>query len=297
MTHALSFVSMGVEARCCPSKNTAHCHHMKRQPFLRNGHPHCGRCHCHCRHHLHCHHWLHSRCHCHCHCNHPLPLPLPSAIANAVAVDHRRRHLCCVAISNCCCHCPCRRPLLSLSPSAIAVAIANGHHHCHAIGHFRELLPWRGKNCIQPVEATNAYLNIFCLYSGWCIDQSQMTDQVLNGNGQYQRWAESSKQWAASEGSGWQQGGSRGVWEYPLWISLWWWLSICHLEGNLRFSIPQKVFGDLFQRSHFFFSFVNPNHLKTWLPNHWCPFPYIRKAEYLATSTQHSHSLSDPCLC
>ncbi len=45
-----------------------------------------------------------------------------------------------------------------------------------------------------------------------------------------------------------------GVWEYPSWISLWWWLSICHLEGNFYFLIPQKVFGDLFQRSHFFTS-------------------------------------------
>ncbi len=59
------------------------------------------------------------------------------------------------------------------------------------------------------------------------------------------------------------------VWEYPSWISLWWWLIICHLEGNLWFWIPQKVFGDLFQRSHFFSS---SDHLKTWLPNHWCPF-------------------------
>ncbi len=62
-----------------------------------------------------------------------------------------------------------------------------------------------------------------------------------------------------------------GVWEYLLWISLWWWLSICHLEGIFYFWIPQKVFGDLFQRSHFFFS--SSANLKTWLPIHWCPFP------------------------
>ncbi len=36
-----------------------------------------------------------------------------------------------------------------------------------------------------------------------------MTDQVLSGNGQHQRWAASSEHQAASEGSGWQQGGSR----------------------------------------------------------------------------------------
>jgi hypothetical protein len=44
---------------------------------------------------------------------------------------------------------------------AIAVAIAVVHHRCHAVGHFRELLPWRGKNCIQPIEAKNAYLIFF----------------------------------------------------------------------------------------------------------------------------------------
>jgi hypothetical protein len=40
---------------------------------------------------------------------------------------------------------------------AIAVAIAVGHHWHHAIGHFKELLPWRGKNCIQPTKTKNAY--------------------------------------------------------------------------------------------------------------------------------------------
>ncbi len=36
-----------------------------------------------------------------------------------------------------------------------------------------------------------------------------MTDQASSGNGQHQRWATSGEQQAASEGSGWQQGGSR----------------------------------------------------------------------------------------
>ncbi len=35
-----------------------------------------------------------------------------------------------------------------------------------------------------------------------------MTDQALSGDGQYQRWAASGKQWAACGESGWQQGGS-----------------------------------------------------------------------------------------
>jgi hypothetical protein len=121
--HALSFVSMGVEARCCLSKSTAHLPHMKRQPFLHNGRPHCGRRHCHCCRHLRCHCRLHCRCCCRGHRNHPLPLPLPLAIAVAVSVNHCRHHLCCVAVSHCCCRRPCRRPLPSPSPSAITIAM------------------------------------------------------------------------------------------------------------------------------------------------------------------------------
>ncbi len=41
----------------------------------------------------------------------------------------------------------------------------------------------RGENCIQTIEAKNAYLILFCLDSGWCTDQSRMTDQVSSGNG------------------------------------------------------------------------------------------------------------------
>jgi hypothetical protein len=79
-----------------------------------------------------------------------------------------------------------------------------------AVCHFRELLPWRGENCIQPIESKNAHLILFCSDSGRRTDQSRMTDQMSSGNGQYQHWAVSGEQWAASEGSGWQQGGSRG---------------------------------------------------------------------------------------
>jgi hypothetical protein len=190
MTHALSFVSMGVEARCCPSKSTAHCRHMKRQPFLCNG--------CRCRGHPHCHHHRHLRCCCRlnhhrcCRC----PLPSPLAIAVAVAVDLCHRHLCCIAISHHrrCCRCPRHQPLLSPSLLAIAVAISVGHH-CHCpVGHFRELLPWHSKNCIQPIEAKNAHLILFCSDSGRRTDQSRMTDQVLCSNGQLQHWAARGKQ-------------------------------------------------------------------------------------------------------
>jgi hypothetical protein len=77
---------------------------------------------------------------------------------------------------------------------AIAVAIAISHHYCHAVSHFQELLPWRSKNCIQPIEAKNAYLILLCLDSGRCIDRSRMFDQVLSSNGQHQRWAASGTQ-------------------------------------------------------------------------------------------------------
>jgi hypothetical protein len=63
-----------------------------------------------------------------------------------------------------------------------------------AVAHFQELLPWHGKNCIQPIEAKNAHLILFCLDSGRHTDQSRMTDQVSDSNGQHQHWAASGKQ-------------------------------------------------------------------------------------------------------
>ncbi len=153
---------MGGEARCCPSKSAAHLRHMKRQPFLHGCPCHC-RLLCHRRHHLRL--QLCRRPHHRCHCNRPLLSPLPLTIA-AVAVNHCRPHLCCVAVSHCCCRCPCCWTLPSLSSSAIAVDIIVGYHHPHAVGHFQELLPWCGKNCIQPIEAKNAYLILFCSDSG-----------------------------------------------------------------------------------------------------------------------------------
>ncbi len=72
-------------------------------------------------------------------------------------------------------------------------------------------MPWHGKNFIQPIEANNAYLILFCSDSGQCTDKSRMTDQVTSGNGQHQHWVASGEYQANSEGSGWQQGGSRGA--------------------------------------------------------------------------------------
>ncbi len=126
LVNALSFVSMGVEARCRPCHSAAHCWHMKRQPCLCHHHPCRGRCHCDCRRHFHrrCRLRHHRRCRC--------PSPSPSAIAVAVAIDHHHRLLCCVTVSHPRCHhCrPCHQLLPSPSPLAIAVAISIGHH-CH----------------------------------------------------------------------------------------------------------------------------------------------------------------------
>jgi hypothetical protein len=184
---------MGVEARCRPCHSAAHCRHMKRQPCLCHCHPRRGRGRRHCNRcrHLCCWHQLR---HNHCCC---CPSPLLPAIAVAVAVDHCRHRLCCFAVSRCHCHChcrhPCHRPLPSPSPSAITVAISIITVTV-TVGHFRELLPWCSKNCIQPIEAKNAHLIIFCLDSGRCTDQSRMTDQVSGSNGQHQHWVVSGEQ-------------------------------------------------------------------------------------------------------
>ncbi len=184
---AHSFVSIGVEARCRPCHSAAHCRHMKRQPSLCHccpcrGHSHCDchrRCCCcrHCRLHCHC----RPCCHRCCCCRHPSLLPLLSPIAVALVIGH-----CCLR------HC---QP--SHLPSLLAITIAV------AIGHFQELLPWHSENFIQTIQTKNAYLILFCSDRGQRTDQSQITDQALSGNDQHQRRTTSSKQQAASEGSGW----------------------------------------------------------------------------------------------
>jgi hypothetical protein len=152
---------------------------MKRQPSLCHCCPCHGRCHCDRRHHLH-------RCHrLRCHCRRSRPLPSPLANAIVVAVDLHHRCLCCVAISHRPCRCPCRWPLPSPSPSAIAVAIFVSHHCCRRRRPFLRVVPWRGKNCIRPIETKNAYFILFCSDSGGRTDQSQMTDQVSSGDGQH----------------------------------------------------------------------------------------------------------------
>jgi hypothetical protein len=121
-------------------------------------------------------------------CRRLLPLRSPSTIAAALSVASPSAIAVAVAITLAIGHCRLRHhwPLQLPSPLAITVTVA--------IGHFRELLPWRGKNCIQLIEAKNAHLILFCSDSGWGTDQSRMTDQVSGSNGQHQRWAASSKQ-------------------------------------------------------------------------------------------------------
>ncbi len=147
LVNALSFVSIGVEARSCPCHSAAHCWHMKRQPCLYHRRP-CHGCR-NCNRHRHLRRCRQLHCHCRCRCL----LPSPSAIAVAVAVNHPRCCLCCVAVSHCHHHqrCPCHRSLPSPSPSALQLPSPLAITVTVSIGHFRELLPWRGENCIQPI--------------------------------------------------------------------------------------------------------------------------------------------------
>ncbi len=100
------------------------------------------------------------------HCRHcqPLPLQSPLTIATAISVAWPSAIAVSIAVAIAighCRHCQCQPSQLP-SPLAITVTIA--------VGHFRELLPWRSKNCIRPIEANNAYLILFCLDSGRCIE-------------------------------------------------------------------------------------------------------------------------------
>ncbi len=150
----------------------------------------------------------------HCRCRRPLPLRLPLTIAATVSVVLPSAIAVTVAIALAIGHCHLHHcwPSQLPSPLAITITITDGH--------FRELLPWRGKNCIRPIEAKNAHPILFCLDSGRRTDQSRMTDQVSSSNGQHQHRAASGEQWAASEGSGWQQGGSRGAAGWRRWLTM-----------------------------------------------------------------------------
>ncbi len=155
---------MGLEARCRPCHSAAHRRHMKRQPFLCNGRPCRGCCHCDCRRHL-CHR-CRLRRHRRCRRSRPLPSRLPSAIAAAVAVDHCRCHLCGVVVSHRHCRRPRHRPLPSLSPLAIAVAISIGHHHHHRRRPFPRAVPLAQEE-LYSNNLSKECLPYFVLFGQW----------------------------------------------------------------------------------------------------------------------------------
>jgi hypothetical protein len=68
-----------------------------------------------------------------------LPSPVAVSVAIALAVGNCRLHH----------HQPSQLP----SPLAITVTVA--------VGHFQELLPWRSKNCIRPIDTKNAHFIYF----------------------------------------------------------------------------------------------------------------------------------------
>jgi hypothetical protein len=142
-----------------------------------------------------------SVAYCRHHCRWPLLLQLPSPITTAVSFALPSAIAVAAALTVGHCHLHHHWQLQSLSPLAITVAIA--------VAHCQEVLPWRGENCIQTIEANNAYLILFCSDSGRRTYKSWMTDQASSSDGQHQCWVESREQRAASGGSGWQQGGSR----------------------------------------------------------------------------------------
>ncbi len=90
----------------------------------------------------------------HCLCCRPLPLRLPATIVSAISVALPSAIAVAFAVALAVSHCRLQhhRPSHLQSPLAMTVTVA--------IGHFWELLPWRSKNCIWPIEAKNAYF--FC---------------------------------------------------------------------------------------------------------------------------------------
>jgi hypothetical protein len=143
-------------------------------------------------------------------CRRPLPLWLLSTITAAISVALTSAVAIAVAVALAVGHCRLHHHWLLQLPSPLAITVTV------AVDHFQELLPWRSKNCIQPIEEKNAHLILFCSDSGRRTDRSRMTDQVSSGNGQYQHWAASGehqgkrlvREVAGSRGAaGGQQGG------------------------------------------------------------------------------------------
>ncbi len=149
----------------------------------------------------------------HCHCRWPLPLQLPSTIATAVSVALPSAIAVAIAVAV---------AIPSSSPLAIAVAISLGHHRHRCRRPFPKVvaLVW------QELYSTNwskECLPYFILFGQWAVHWSkpdawpgvkrQWPTPALGGERQALRQA-------TSEGSGWQQWGSRGAAGWKRWLSM-----------------------------------------------------------------------------
>jgi hypothetical protein len=103
-----------------------------------------------------------------------ISVALPSAITVAVAL----------AVSHCRLHhlWPSQLPLLSAITIAMPLAISKS---C-CLGKARIVF--------DQLKQRMLTLFYFCLDSRRCIDRSRITDQLLSGDGQHQRWVASNKQ-------------------------------------------------------------------------------------------------------
>ncbi len=76
-----------------------------------------------------------------------------------------------------------------------------------------------------------------------------------------------------------------------------------YLSSWRKFTVlnsPKGFWRSLPEISLLYFFFSSSANLKTWLPNHWCPFPFLfpfTKLNALQAAVKYPHSLSDPCLC
>ncbi len=167
LVNALSFVSMGVEARCRPCHSAAHLQHMKRQASFCHCHPRCWRCNCdRC---CHLHHHCQLRCHCRCLCQLPLPL----------AICHCGCHQPSLPLSLLRCHQPSLLPLPS--PSAIAVSVTIGHRSCHLHQASPSLLPLAiSKSCCFGMarivfdQLKQRMLTLFFMFGQWAVHWSKL---------------------------------------------------------------------------------------------------------------------------
>jgi hypothetical protein len=90
----------------------------------------------------------------------PLLLRLPSTIAVAISVALPSAIAVAIAVALAIGHCRLHHPRPSQLPFLLAITVTI------ADGHFLELLPWRGKNCVRPIEAKKCS-SFFILFGQW----------------------------------------------------------------------------------------------------------------------------------